>query len=638
MKRSKQGRATNPEPQAQCAHRALGENDSMTPLTPDHLKRIDAEQKETAELAAAEIAANGAIKKSAKTSLDTIEILEDPPASIHRPLCLVDGIGYAASWIWTRTTSHQSVDKTGKIERYDEPRKRDEQQLIVIRDDGAVFTDANLLDTQSLSKLGLGIKLGEPPAASRIWSGAGVKRYLAGDRPNPADVFARVASVVDHFMDFSRSLAEQKPMTELVACYVLATYLLDAFPVIGYLWPNGDRGAGKTHLLFTVTELAYLGCVILAGGSYASLRDLADCGATLAFDDSENIMDLKRADPDKRALLLAGNRRGATVTFKEPTGNRGWVTRHVNTFCPRLFSAIKLPDAILASRSITIPLVRSADRQRTTADPLDYDTWPCARQPLIDDLWAVALSNIKILKLWDKQAARCARFSGRELEPWRAIFGVAAWLQEAHQVSGLFDRMGQLSVKYQTERDTLEYNETTRLCISALWKIFETEGDAKLTLEFETSWLAQTMNDIAVENEIADANEDFTNPRKVGQLLRRLRFNKADRTATRKRWAISRVELTTLATSYGMTIPPSTNGMNGKNGTNGTGRPEKAPAALGDKDQLSKCQTCGGSVFWQLRDGDDPEWRCRKCVYTGQKRIRLWDTETGEQVNLGGDE
>jgi hypothetical protein len=36
-----------------------------------------------------------------------------------------------------------------------------------------------------------------------------------------------------------------------------------------------------------VAELGYLGLVLLAGGSYASLRDMADYGATLAFDDAE---------------------------------------------------------------------------------------------------------------------------------------------------------------------------------------------------------------------------------------------------------------------------------------------------------------------------------------------------------------
>ena len=131
-------------------------------------------------------------------------------------------------------------------------------------------------------------------------------------------LFRQLALVVDTFLDFGRSLATQETMCELITCYILATWFLDAFTVVGYLWPNGEKGSGKTHLLTVVAELAYLGHVILAGGSYASLRDLADYGATLCFDDAENVMDLKRGDPDKRALLLAGNRRGNNI----PSRNR----------------------------------------------------------------------------------------------------------------------------------------------------------------------------------------------------------------------------------------------------------------------------------------------------------------------------
>jgi hypothetical protein len=56
-------------------------------------------------------------------------------------------------------------------------------------------------------------------------------------------------------------------------------------------------------------ELAYLGQVILAAASYATLRDLADYGVTLAFDEAERIMDRKYGDPEKQGLLLDGKAR-----------------------------------------------------------------------------------------------------------------------------------------------------------------------------------------------------------------------------------------------------------------------------------------------------------------------------------------
>jgi hypothetical protein len=177
------------------------------------------------------------------------------------------------------------------------------------------------------------------------------------------DSLARVQAVVNRFLDFNRSLSSQETVCERIACYTLASYLLDASHVTGYLWPNGGSGSGKTTLLNVVASLGYLGEVILASSSNAAQRDLADCGAVLAFDDAEAIMDIKRCEPDKRTLPLAGNRRGAYVTLKEKAEGDRWVTRHVNAYCPRLLSAIRLPDEVLGSRTIIVPLVRSVRRR-----------------------------------------------------------------------------------------------------------------------------------------------------------------------------------------------------------------------------------------------------------------------------------
>ena len=96
---------------------------------------------------------------------------------------------------------------------------------------------------------------------------------------------------------------------------------------------------------------------------------------------------IKHTDPEKRALLLAGNRRGAVVPIKvsKPDG-RGWETKWINAFCPRGFTAISLPDPVLGSRSIRLPLVRTADPRKGNKDPADLKRWPCDQRQLQDDL------------------------------------------------------------------------------------------------------------------------------------------------------------------------------------------------------------------------------------------------------------
>ena len=63
----------------------------------------------------------------------------------------------------------------------------------------------------------------------------------------------------------------------------------------------------------------------------------------------------------------------------------------------------------------------------------------------------MALANLPGLRKRDEEAAHRARLTGRDLEPWRAILAVAFWLQEEHGITGLYERIEELSVAYQTE-------------------------------------------------------------------------------------------------------------------------------------------------------------------------------------------
>jgi hypothetical protein len=476
----------------------------------------------------------------AGTPVQPFEILDAAPESIARPMSLVEGNGYAATWVYGRPGG---------------------RTLVIVRDDGAVFSNESIPGAEPIRQLGLTVRLPEVIEDSKAWSGAGLKRFLSGERPRPLEVFGRVVETVNHFMDFDRSLGAQSTMCELVACQIFCTYFLDAFPVIGYLWSNGEKGSGKSRLLEVITELAYLGQMILGSSTVPTLRDLADYGATLAFDDAEGLADPRKTDPDKRALFLAGNRKGSTIAVKEQV-DRGWRTRHVRTFCPRLFSAIRLPDDVLASRTIMVPLVKSGDKEKTDRNPVDWSTWPHERRRLVDDLWATGLVHLGRLREFDGRAAARSSLSGRNLEPWRAIFAVALWLETDQAATGLFSRLEKLSLNYQDERGILEKADITRLAIIALREMAKSRGAAPW--EFSTSELTEEINELAKEQDLVADETDgengktYTSSVRVGRLLERLRLERPQsRNAQKRTWLISRAEVDKLCRTYGMMSPPT---------------------------------------------------------------------------------
>src|SRR5262249_19865226 len=50
-----------------------------------------------------------------------VELLDDAPLVVTRPLALVDGHGYAATWLYTRRTVTESLRKDGEVVRHEPP-------------------------------------------------------------------------------------------------------------------------------------------------------------------------------------------------------------------------------------------------------------------------------------------------------------------------------------------------------------------------------------------------------------------------------------------------------------------------------------------------------------------------------------
>ncbi|HEY3110475.1 MAG TPA: hypothetical protein VGL23_17070 [Chloroflexota bacterium] len=550
------------------------------------------------------------------------ELLDSPPPSLSRPLALVGGRAYAATWLYLRpadppavatdpgtpppaddaSTSPPATDPAVPLpishagRAHPRPATRSDQppalpppsgraadprahppstprpprvsrQLFVLRDDGLLFgpgADA------PLDALGLSLELADSPRDDQLWRRRAVDRYRRGERPDPADLLARLASIYDAFLDFDRSLADQRTMCELCACCSLATWLADAFPVFPYLWISGERGSGKSQLGTIWARTSYLGQIVLAGGSYPALRDLAQHGAALYFDDAEAFGG-QRGQRAKRELLLAGNRRGATVPLKTLVDGR-WQTRWVPSFTPRAFSAIALPDPTLASRAIVIPLARTLDRSRGSRDPADPAAWPCDAGQLQDDLWAFGLASLPAAAARWRSVDADPLLVGREFEKWRPILVVADLLAD-HGRPDLPPRLRAALVAYQQERPLLIDDDETIDVIRGLVGVVERVVVKNVDRPDFRAWLADLVRREApfanaeIQRAIVRAGclsrladrDDRGAPARLGRIMARLRFRpyRQNSFGRDRGWHVSVRHILDLARAYGVATPLS---------------------------------------------------------------------------------
>lgn len=422
-----------------------------------------------------------------KVAPPTIELLEDEPLSMSRPIALINGRAYVAIWPRVKIVKTETLGSNGDIIKFDQPMIDIERRPLVMREDGKIFSIDDDDNSGFEPMPDLEFRLDTIPESKHLWSTGAIKRYREKQFPEPPLVFRRICEIVSHYIDFDRSLADQSTMAEMIACYILATWMLDAFQVIGYLYPNGEFGSGKSELLNTVTQMAFMGEMVMAQSTIATIRDAADYGATLAFDEVERLQQDK-TKADLMAILLAGNRKGTTLAAKEPSSKEGkWTTRRFNCYCPRLFAAQRLPDGALATRSIVVPLIRSTDPNKPNRMVTAIESWPhpcpvpgippaddgqchCGsriRQILIDDLWALSLGHLRRLTEFDNQIAARARLKGRQLEPWRAILAIALWL-DSEGTENVYERMHALALTYQGESADLDSTNLTKLVIRSL--------------------------------------------------------------------------------------------------------------------------------------------------------------------------
>ena len=106
-----------------------------------------------------------------------------------------------------------------------------------------------------------------------------------------------------------------------------------------------------------------------------------------------------------------------------------------------------------------------------------------------------------------------------------------------------------LSRKYQQERGELEASDPVRVLVGSLWLML----CGREEMEVAPKEVATRMNDEARDQDLTEQGKDFTNARRVGWLLKRLRFERLPNDRT-KRWHVPRVELEAIARAYGIAL------------------------------------------------------------------------------------
>lgn len=149
------------------------------------------------------------MKQPLQPSEPALSILDAAPETMDRPIRLIDGKAYGATWV--------------PVGAGDMRQSRPDYALAVFGDKGTIYSERNITESLPLNDLPFFVDLPHRPVADKLLSPVGLRRWINCQVPSPASVLYRVVKGVDAFVSFERSLSDQRGMCELIACWIMGT-------------------------------------------------------------------------------------------------------------------------------------------------------------------------------------------------------------------------------------------------------------------------------------------------------------------------------------------------------------------------------------------------------------------------------
>ena len=196
--------------------------------------------------------------------------------------------------------------------------------------------------------------------------------------PSEATTYESEITLIGEITSFIHKNLDIHPFFEnVIARYVLMTWVYENLSAVPYLRALGEYGTGKTRFIQTIGSLCYKPMFLAGATSDAYLfRVIELFGGTLV------INELERVNTDMQSqitiILNNGYEKGMPVGRVEGDGKKR-EPKTFDVFCPKLISTRKrFEDQALESRIISVPM-----RQTTRKDIPSFlgdDFWIAARE------------------------------------------------------------------------------------------------------------------------------------------------------------------------------------------------------------------------------------------------------------------
>lgn len=214
------------------------------------------------------------------------------------------------------------------------------------------------------------------------------------ERENLIEIYRNLIDILKDYCDL------REDYYNIIALWIIGTYLHPQFPSYPYLYFNAMKGSGKTRLLKLITYLSYEGCMLNSLTEAVLFRTKG----TLAIDEFEGLG--RKGMENLRELLNSAYKKGMKVKrMRKSFGKEGeqQVVEEFDVYRPILIANISGMENVLGDRCLTLILERSSNQSITNlielfdSDPKIQKTKELCNQRLVKMDESVKVVQVKVL-------------------------------------------------------------------------------------------------------------------------------------------------------------------------------------------------------------------------------------------------
>jgi hypothetical protein len=282
---------------------------------------------------------------------------------------------------------------------------------------------------------------------------------------NPYNLFTMIRTKLVHHIWFSNPISY-----DVLTLWIMGTYMYWAFDSFPYIHLSGTPDSGKSRVQRLSSCLTFNGYFTESISNSSIFRYVEDMKASLHIDEQEFLGTGQISETV--SILNSGYHKAGNATrqesYTDKDGNKKFMTVSFTTYSPKMLSGIGGLDKTLQTRSISIPMKPTTDKQYSRKEVMQDDPqWQTVRDELY--LWALH-SFDDVMLCYSEVKDQDIDIKNRMWQKYHVLLTLAYYFKKMSPSSPIYDNIIKFIKVDQIA--TIEFNDfLIDLCYKILYRL-----------------------------------------------------------------------------------------------------------------------------------------------------------------------